>query len=132
MESLPSHALCRMVKPMTEIELNARIDALLTENPVQQKAGQDRRLHRRAMKVHKDDRLLRIINRNYVPYAGYVDRGFNGQTLLHSGKYIKYPKNSNSQRRIKRLTSKRVRQCPELTGKGNQYCRLLGFWWALY
>ena len=50
----------------------------------------------------------------------YVDWGFDGSTLLHSGKYIKYPKNSNCQRWMKRLTSKKARRYPELTRKGNQ------------
>jgi len=129
---LPSRALYQVVKPMTEIELNERIDALLSENPTQQKEGQSSRPHSREMRVHKDDRLLRIISRHYVPHAGYVDWGFDGRTLLHSGKYIKYPKNSNCQRWMKRLTSKKARRCPELMGKGNQYRRLFDYWWTLY
>ena len=121
-----------VVKPMTNIELNERIHALLRENPTQQKTGQSNQLYSRVMKVHRDDRLLKIIRRYYMPHAGYVDWAFDGQTLLHSGKYIKYPKNSNCQRRMKRLTSKKVRRCPELMGKGNQYRRLFDYWWTLY
>ena len=50
----------------------------------------------------KADRLLRIINYGgYAPHRGYIDWGFCGRTLLHTGKYIKYPKNSNCQRWIK-------------------------------
>lgn len=70
MGSLPSRALYQAVKPMTEIELNERIDALLSENPTQQKTGQGSRPHSREMKVHKDDRLLRVISRHYIPHAG--------------------------------------------------------------
>ena len=66
---LPSRALYQVVKPMTEIELNERIDALLSENPTQQKAGKAKP-HSREMKVHKDDRLLRIVSRHYIPHAG--------------------------------------------------------------
>ena len=69
MGSLPSRALYQVVKPMTEIELNERIDVLLSENPTQQKAGKAKS-HNREMKVHKDDRLLRIISRHYIPHAG--------------------------------------------------------------
>ena len=31
---------------------------------------------------------------------GYIDWGIDGDTLLHTGKYIKYPKNGNCQRWI--------------------------------
>ena len=77
----------RMVKLMTEIELNEKITNLLSENPTQQK--QSRRPYARENRVKKDDRLLRIIQRYYIPHAGYVDCGFDSTTLLHSGKYIK-------------------------------------------
>jgi len=66
---LPSRALYQVVKPMTEIELNERIDALLSETPTLQKAGKAKP-HSREMKVHKDDRLLRIVIRHYIPHAG--------------------------------------------------------------
>ena len=48
------------------------------------------------MKARKDDRLLQIITRYYMPHAGYVDWGFDGRTLLHSGKYIKYQKTATA------------------------------------
>lgn len=115
---------------MTETELNERIETLLTETPVQLRAGQSIWI-RREMKARKNDRLLRIIRRRYMPWAGYVDWDFNGSTLLHSGKYIKFPKNSNCQRWMKRLTSKKVRRCPELKGKGNYYRCLFDYWWTL-
>lgn len=65
----------RMVKLMTEIELNEKITNLLSENPTQQK--QSRRPYARENRVKKDDRLLRIIQRYYIPHAGYVDCGFD-------------------------------------------------------
>ena len=58
------------------------------------------------MRIRKNDALMRIVTRKYVPHAGYIDYGFDGDTLLHSGKYIKYPKNSNCQRWMKRETSR--------------------------
>ena len=86
---LPSRELCQMVKPMTEIELNKKIENLLTESAPRQPS------RRREMRIRKNDALMRIVTRKYVPHAGYIDYGFDGDTLLHSGKYIKYPKNSN-------------------------------------
>ena len=120
-----------MVKPMTEIELNEQLAILLTEQPNREKK-QSRRSYAREKQVEKDDRLLRIIQRHYMPHAGYVDYGFDGTTLLHSGKYIKYPKNSNCQRWMKRLTSKKARRYHDLTRKGNGYRRLFDYWWTLY
>lgn len=116
---------------MTEIELNEKITTLLTEQPNQEKK-QSRRPYAREIRVKKNDRLLRIIQRHYMPHAGYVDCGFDGTTLLHSGKYIKYPKHSNCQRWMKRLTSKKTRRRPDLARKGNEYRRLFDYWWTLY
>lgn len=90
------------------------------------------RLYRRQLAVRKNDRLMKIVTRHYVPHAGYIDRGFDGGTLLHSGKYIKYPKNSNCQRWIKRKTSRRIRNNNYAPRKGNYYRRLFDYWWSLY
>lgn len=68
----------------------------------------------------------------YAPHRGYIDWGFSGRTLLHTGKYIKYPKNSNCQRWIKRETSLRIRRCRDVPAKGNYYRRLFDYWWTLY
>ena len=46
--------------------------------------------------------------------------------------YIKYPKNSNCQRWIKRETSRRIRSCRNAPAKGNFYRRLFDYWWTLY
>lgn len=92
---LPSRELCQMVKPMTEIELNKKIENLLTESVPRQPSRRTGSAYRREMRIRKNDALMRIVTRKYVPHAGYIDYGFDGDTLLHSGKYIKYPKNSN-------------------------------------
>ena len=97
-----------MVKPMTEIELNEKIEAILADNPVREKEHRAKRARARDTKVRKNDELLKIVNRHYVPHAGYVDWGFEGTTLLHSGYHIKYPKNSKCKRWMKRLTSKKA------------------------
>ena len=61
------------------------------------------------------------------PYRGYIDWGFDDQTLLHTGKYIKYPKNSRCQRWIKRDSSRRIRNCWDAPAKRNFYRRLFDY-----
>ena len=98
---------------MTETALNEKI-AKLTENELSEAhlRSKGRRRLRRVRDIQKSDRLLHIINYGgYAPHRGYIDWGFDGKTLLHTGKYIKYPKNSNCQRWIKRETSRRIRSC---------------------
>ena len=75
---------------------------------------------------------MKIITRRYVPHAGYLDCAFDAHTLLHSGRYIKYPKNSNCQQWIKRETSRRLRRCSDVPKKGNYDRRLFDYWWTLY
>lgn len=84
---------------MTEIELNEKLKEIERERCNALPCQPNRRTgkaYRRQMHIKKNDDLLRIVIRHYVPHAGYVDWDFDGQTLLHSGKYIKYPKNSLS------------------------------------
>ena len=119
---------------MTEIELNEQILAILesSDKKPDQKCGTGRQ-YRRRKSLEKSNRLLAIIqNARYGPHRGYVDWGFEGRTLLHTGKYIKYPKNSNCQRWMKRVTSKKVRACPHLPQKGNGYRKIFFFFWTLY
>ena len=120
---------------MTEIELNERLaqieeQRLASLPPVsKRRTGQ---AYRRRMHIKKNDDLLIIVTRQYAPHAGYVDWGFDGRTLLHSGKYIKYKKNSNCQRWMKRETSRKFRRRLDLPRKGNAYRRLFDYWWTLY
>lgn len=120
---------------MTEIELNAQLEKLeelrisnLQKLPRRRTGTQ----YRREKRIQKNDRLMRIVTRQYVPHAGYVDWDFDGDTLVPSGKYIKYPKNSNCQRWMKRLTSKKARKALDAPCKGNYYRRLFDYWWTLY
>ena len=94
---------------MTETALNEKI-AKLTENELSEAhlRSKGRRRLRRVRDIQKSDRLL------------------------HTGKYIKYPKNSNCQRWIKRETSRRIRSCRNAPAKGNFYRRLFDYWWTLY
>ena len=129
---LLSQELFQMGKPMTEIELNEKIENLLTESAPRQPSRRTGSAYRREMRIRKNDALMRIVIRRYVPHAGYIDYGFDGDTLLHSGKYIKYPKNSNCQRWMKRETSRKSRNCRDLPRKGNYYRRLFDYWLTLY
>lgn len=119
---------------MTETALNEKIDELQENNSetAHQRQKERRRL-RRIIGIRKTDNLLRIINYGgYAPPRGYIDWGFSGRTLLHTGEYIKYPNNSNCQRWIKRDTSRRIRRCRDVPVKGNYYRRLFDYWWTLY
>ena len=119
---------------MNETELNKMIDELITNESWQEHQDRKARTRRnRRNRIHKTDRLFRIINYGgYAPHRGYIDDDYEGKTLLHSGKYIKYPKNSNCQKWLKELTSRRMRNCPDVPRKGNYHRRLLDYWWILY
>lgn len=132
--SAPSRVLCPVERSMTEIELNERIAALLEDS--ERKPGCRRRTgrrYRRRKGLEKSDRRLAITQLSgYAPHRGYVDWGFEGKTLLHTGKYIKYPKNSKCQRWLKRVSGKKVRAYPHLPPKGNGYRKVFDYWWSLY
>lgn len=118
---------------MTEIELNKMIDELITESWQEHQCRKARIRRQRYNRVHKTDILLQIINYGgYAPHRGYIDYGYEGKTLLHSGEHIKYPKNSNCQRWLKELTSRRMRNCRDVPRKGNYHRRLVDYWWTLY
>lgn len=90
--------------------------------------SKNRRRLRRVRDIQKSDRLLHIINYgNHATHRRYIDWGFDGRTLLHTGKYIKYPKNSRSQSWIKLETSRRIRSCRNAPAKGNFYRRLFDY-----
>ena len=70
---LLSQELCQMVKPMTEIELNEKIENLLTESAPRQPSRRTGSAYRREMRIRKNNALMRIVTRRYVPHAGYID-----------------------------------------------------------
>lgn len=108
---------------MTESESSEKIAGLVeNESSEAHLRSENRRRLRRVRDIQKSDRLLHIINYGgCAPHRGYIDWGFDGRTLLHTGKYIKYPKNSRGQRWIKRETSRRIRSCRNTQAKGNFY-----------
>lgn len=119
---------------MTETELNEQLTALLEKSKKEQNCQRRTgRQYRRRKGQEKSDRLLAIIQATcYGPHRGYVDWDFEGRTLLHTGYYIKYPKNSKCQHWLKRVSGKKVRACPNLPKKGNGYRRVFDYWWTLY
>ena len=119
---------------MTETELNEQLAALLEKSEkepnCQRRTG---RQYRRRKRQEKSNRRLAIVQLSgYAPHRGYMDCDFQGRTLLHTGKYIKYPKNSKCQRWLKRVSGKKVRACPNLPKKGNGYRKVFDYWWSLY
>lgn len=91
------------------------------------------RCYRRAMRVQKDQRLRTIIRQDhrYYPYRGYINWGFVNGVWQETGKYIKYPRSSERQQYLKRLSSHRVRRYDHLPPKGNHYRRVFDYWWEL-
>lgn len=75
---------------MTETALNEKIAELLESNPAtDHQRKKDRNRLRRITRIQKNDNLLQIINYGgYAPHRGHIDWGFQGRTLLHTGKYI--------------------------------------------
>ena len=120
---------------MTEIELNRQIEAseqqradLLPPQP-KRRTG---RAYRRMMNERKFKHLFRIVTHGYRPHAGYVDWSYVDGKWMPTGKYIKYPKNSNCQNWCKKASSARVRKYMDLPHKGNSYRRVFDYWWTLY
>lgn len=90
-------------------------------------------VYRRKMKRQKVDRLRNIIvgSHTYAPHIGYIDYGYINGQWQPIGNYIKYPKNSNKQKFLKKQTNKRIRRAKVLV-KGNAYRKYLDYWWEMY
>ena len=97
---------------MTAAELNRQIEVseqqradLLPPQP-KRRTG---RAYRRMMNERKYKHLFKIVTHGYRPHAGYVDWSYVDGKWMPTGKYIKYPKNSNCQNWCKKASSARVR-----------------------
>lgn len=100
----PWRAPCLVEGFMTESELREKIAGLVeNESSEAHLRSKNRRRLRRVRDIQKSD------------------------GLLHTGKYIKYPKNSRSQSWIKLETSRRIRSCRNAPAKGNFYRRLFDY-----
>lgn len=90
------------------------------------------RAYRRAMDDVKERRLRKIIAEcRYTPHAGYIHYGWVAGVWQPIGDYIRYPKNSNMQKYLKRQSKRKVRRT-ELLPKGNGYRKCMEYQWEFY
>lgn len=104
-------------------------DALNTHSETKQ-AGRRKtgRAYRRQQAKKKDKRLRDIIaSSGYKPMIGYIEYDFVDGTWKEVGNHIKYPRNSNAQRFLKRQSNKKVRRHKETIPKGNSYRKLFDY-----
>lgn len=86
---------------------------------------------RKLIQKHKDQRLKRIINNyGYKPRIGFVDWGFKNDGWQEVGDHIKYPRNSNRQKWIKKETSHKLRHIKDIP-LHNGYRRYIDYWWIM-
>ena len=95
-------------------------------------AGMRGRAYRRAMQETKERRLRKIITEcRYTPHAGYIHYGWVDGVWQPIGDYIRYPKNSNMQKYLKRQSNRKVRRT-ELLPNGNGYRKCMEYRWQFY
>lgn len=100
------------------------------KKPGRRKTGRAYRMDKSRQKVN---RLRRIIaSGGYNPMIGHIDYGFVDGVWQEVGNHIKYPRNSNAQRFLKRQSNKIVRRHTGKIPKGNSYRKLFDYWWELY
>lgn len=87
--------------------------------------------YRRKMAIKKDKDLRKIFTYGYRPNAGYPKYNRVDGKLVDAG-YIQYPKNSNTQKSLKRQSNRIVRRSKEIYGKGSRYKKHFDYWWSLY
>ena len=91
------------------------------------------RLYRRIQSKKKDERLRNIISYDrYNPAVGYIDYGYVDGIWKEVGNHIKYPRDSNFQRYLKRQSNKKIRKHKGTIPKGNFYRKMFEYWWQLY
>lgn len=89
--------------------------------------------YRRRMRRKKNKRRRDIIKTcGYHPPAGWLDYEWVGGVYTDIGTHIKYPRDSNAQRFLKRESNKKVRRYKGDIHKGNSYRKLFDYWWELY
>lgn len=102
-----------------------------TEQPSKSTPRKTGLAYRRLMRKHKDKRLRKIVTlRSYNPARGYVDWDFVNGDWQPVGKYVKYMKNSNTQKYLKRRSNRIVRRS-DIPLKGNGYRKCFDYWWFM-
>ena len=110
-------------------------DNTIPEQPITIMKGKRRtgRAYRRYQKKSKDARRKDIIRgAGYNPAVGYIEYDYVDGVWTEVGNHIKYPRNSNAQRFLKRLSNKQVRKYAGVIPKGNFYRKIFDYWWELY
>lgn len=87
--------------------------------------------YRRFVTEKHKRKLLKLVGYKKNIHMGYVDWGYVDGVWQQTGNYIKYPKNSNRQRLLKRYANKVVRKYVNNL-RGNQYRKCFDYWWILY
>ena len=88
--------------------------------------------YRRDQRAKKERRRRQIINEFHRrPSVGYITRAWIDGALQPVGDYIRYPKNSNIQKYLKRQTRRKVRRS-EPFAKGNSYRKCLEYRWQFW
>jgi hypothetical protein len=88
--------------------------------------------YRRMMEMKKKHRLVKIVTAyGYLPRAGYIECGWVDGVWQPIGKYIKYPKNSDKQKYLKRQSKRLVRRS-EPFPNGNTYRKCMEYQWHFW
>ncbi len=88
--------------------------------------------YRRDMQVKKDRRLRKIIaHRHSGPLVGYIPHEWIDGVCQTAGDYIRYPKNSNIQKYLKRQLRRKVRRSAPFQN-GNSYRKCIEYKWQFW
>lgn len=90
------------------------------------------KVYRRAMKSRKQARLREIIGVYHGgPRVGYIAHSWIEGEWQPKGAYIRYPKNSNIQKHLKRQSKRKVRRS-ESFQNGNSYRKCIEYRWQFW
>lgn len=88
--------------------------------------------YRRDMQDKKERRLREIIaHRHSGPLVGYIPSEWNDGVRQPTGDYIRYPKNSNIQKYLKRQSKRKVRRSKPFKN-GNSYRKCTEYKWQFW
>lgn len=86
---------------------------------------------RRYMAYKKKSKRIKILEFNYSLRVGNIDYGWDDGEWKITGKYVKYPRNSNVQKYLKRQSNRLIRRTESLPG-GNGYRKYMEYKWELW